>query len=108
MEEADDGRTRRIVRGVVACLDSPPADDDSIKAIVLRVDSPGGSVYPSDLIWRALEEAKKKKRKLQLQKPPPANDDKAGAYYDAMLAAKGAPLWAELDALTAKYADRSA
>ncbi|HEV2864788.1 MAG TPA: signal peptide peptidase SppA [Pyrinomonadaceae bacterium] len=36
-------------------------DDKSVKAIVLRVDSPGGSVYPSDLIWRAIEEAKKKK-----------------------------------------------
>ena len=36
-------------------------EDKSIKAIVLRVDSPGGSIYPSDLIWRAVEEAKKKK-----------------------------------------------
>jgi protease-4 len=36
-------------------------ENKSIKAIVLRVDSPGGSIYPSDLIWRAVEEAKKKK-----------------------------------------------
>jgi protease-4 len=28
------------------------ADDDSVKAIVLRVDSPGGSALASDLIWR--------------------------------------------------------
>jgi protease-4 len=35
--------------------------DDSIKAIVLRVDSPGGSAYASDVIWHAVEEAKKKK-----------------------------------------------
>jgi protease IV len=35
--------------------------DDSIKAIVLRVDSPGGSAYASDVIWHAIEEAKKKK-----------------------------------------------
>lgn len=35
--------------------------DNSIKAIVLRVDSPGGSGYASDIIWHALEEAKKKK-----------------------------------------------
>jgi protease-4 len=35
--------------------------DNSIKAIVLRVDSPGGSAYASDTIWHALEEAKKKK-----------------------------------------------
>jgi protease-4 len=37
------------------------AKDKSIKAIVLRVDSPGGSGYASDIIWHALEEAKKKK-----------------------------------------------
>jgi protease-4 len=36
-------------------------DDKSVKAIVLRVDSPGGSIYPSDLIWKAVEEAKAKK-----------------------------------------------
>jgi len=36
-------------------------DDESVKAIVLRVDSPGGSIYPSDLIWKAVEEAKAKK-----------------------------------------------
>jgi protease IV len=29
-------------------------DDDSIKAIVLRVDSPGGSSIASDVIWREL------------------------------------------------------
>ncbi len=29
--------------------------DDNVKAIVLRVDSPGGSALASDLIWRALE-----------------------------------------------------
>ena len=36
-------------------------DNKDVKAIVLRVDSPGGVTYPSDLIWRAVEEAKKKK-----------------------------------------------
>lgn len=29
--------------------------DDNVKAIVLRVDSPGGSALASDLIWRALQ-----------------------------------------------------
>ena len=37
------------------------AEDTSIKAIVLRVDSPGGSALASDLIWNALETAKAKK-----------------------------------------------
>src|SRR5829696_422385 len=36
-------------------------DDKDVKAIVLRVDSPGGVTYPSDLIWKAVAEAKKKK-----------------------------------------------
>lgn len=33
--------------------------DDNVKAIVLRVDSPGGSALASDLIWRALEASRK-------------------------------------------------
>ena len=37
------------------------ADDSSIKAIVLRVDSPGGSALASDLMWYAIEKAKAKK-----------------------------------------------
>ncbi|HEX8145930.1 MAG TPA: signal peptide peptidase SppA [Pyrinomonadaceae bacterium] len=36
-------------------------DNRDVKAIVLRVDSPGGVTYPSDLIWKAVEEAKKRK-----------------------------------------------
>ena len=37
------------------------AEDSSIKAIVLRVDSPGGSALASDLMWHALENARAKK-----------------------------------------------
>ena len=37
------------------------AADKSIKAIVLRVDSPGGSALASDMMWYALENAKAKK-----------------------------------------------
>jgi protease IV len=37
------------------------ANDKSIKAIILRVDSPGGSAYASDIIWHAVELAKQKK-----------------------------------------------
>jgi protease-4 len=36
-------------------------DDKDIKAIVLRIDSPGGSGLASDIIWRAVESAKAKK-----------------------------------------------
>lgn len=34
-------------------------EDDSVKAIVLRVDSPGGSALASDLIWNELAKSKK-------------------------------------------------
>ncbi len=36
-------------------------DDKNIRAIVLRVDSPGGTSYGSDLIWHAVDAAKQKK-----------------------------------------------
>jgi protease-4 len=36
-------------------------DDKTIKAIVIRVDSPGGSGLASDIIWHAVESAKAKK-----------------------------------------------
>jgi protease-4 len=36
-------------------------NDDTVKAVVLRIDSPGGSALASDLIWHELRELKKKK-----------------------------------------------
>ena len=35
------------------------SSDATVKAIVLRIDSPGGSALASDLIWRALEKVEK-------------------------------------------------
>jgi len=37
------------------------ARDSSVRAIVLRVESPGGDALASDLIWRSLQQAKKRK-----------------------------------------------
>ena len=37
------------------------AADNSIKAVVLRVNSPGGSAFASEQIWKALEDLKAKK-----------------------------------------------
>ena len=34
-------------------------EDENIKAVVLRVNSPGGSALASDMIWNELEELKK-------------------------------------------------
>ncbi|MHC4875856.1 MAG: signal peptide peptidase SppA [Planctomycetota bacterium] len=53
-------------------------DDDSVKAIVLRIDSPGGSALASDLMWRELKEC---------GKPVVAsmgNTAASGGYYIAM------------------------
>lgn len=55
------GGDRTIGSDTVVKAINDARDDKSVKAIVLRVDSPGGSIYPSDLIWKAIEEAKQKK-----------------------------------------------
>ena len=46
--------------GIRAAVDKA-LKDDQVKAIVLRVDSPGGSASASDEIWSVLKEADKKK-----------------------------------------------
>jgi len=60
------------------------ADDKSIKAIVLRVDSPGGSALASDLMWYALENAKAKKPVVVSMSDVAAS----GGYYIACNANK--------------------
>ncbi len=66
-------------------------DDKTVKAIVLRVDSPGGSALASDLIWDAL---------VKCKKPVVASmSDTAasGGYYISMAARK---IYAEPGTLT--------
>lgn len=36
-------------------------NDDDVKAVVLRVNSPGGSAFASDKMWHAIQQLKKKK-----------------------------------------------
>jgi protease-4 len=59
-------------------------DDKTVKAIVLRVDSPGGSIYPSDFIWKAVESAKAKKPVVVSMSDVAAS----GGYYISMGAHK--------------------
>jgi protease-4 len=47
-------------RTIVEALEKA-AEDEQVKAIVLRVDSPGGGSFPSELIWRAVRKAREKK-----------------------------------------------
>ncbi len=59
-------------------------EDDKIKALVLRVNSPGGSALASDLIWRELELIKKEKPLVVSM----GNLAASGGYYIACNANK--------------------
>jgi protease IV len=56
------------------------ADDEGIKAIVLRIDSPGGSSVASDVIWRALTLARERKPLIASMSDLAAS----GGYYIAL------------------------
>jgi protease-4 len=55
-------------------------EDDSVKAILLRIDSPGGEVLASDEIYRAVRDARKKKPVVCSMGSVAAS----GGYYAAM------------------------
>ncbi|WP_339888178.1 signal peptide peptidase SppA [uncultured Flavobacterium sp.] len=54
-------------------------EDDDVKAIVLRIDSPGGSALTSELIWREIELTKKVKPVVVSM----GNVAASGGYYIA-------------------------
>src|SRR5690606_13373460 len=56
-----EGDTNNIGEGYVKRSLQEAVKDERVKAIVLRVDSPGGSALASDIIWREIELTKKKK-----------------------------------------------
>jgi protease-4 len=64
-----------------AILDA--ADDDEIQAIVLRIDSPGGSPVASESILRAVERAKQKGKPVIVSMGPTAA---SGGYWVAAYA----------------------
>jgi protease-4 len=73
----DGARSRRIeARAVVPVLDQL-AEDESIKAVVLRVDSGGGSAVASDLIARAVERLGRTRPVIALF----GNVSASGGYY---------------------------
>jgi protease-4 len=59
-------------------------DDKNVKAIVLRVDSPGGTSYASDVIWHAVERAKAQKPVVVSMSDVAAS----GGYYISATASK--------------------
>ncbi|MEX1252227.1 MAG: signal peptide peptidase SppA, partial [Hyphomonas sp.] len=67
------------------------AEDEDVKAIVFRVDSPGGSPTASDQIWRAVERAKEAGKPVVVSMGSLAA---SGGYYvstgaDAIIANRG-------------------
>ena len=67
--------------------------DDSIKAVVLRIDSGGGSAQASELIWQAVTALKAKKPVIVSMSDVAAS----GGYY---IAANATKIFAEADTLT--------
>ncbi|MFM8577690.1 MAG: S49 family peptidase, partial [Planctomycetaceae bacterium] len=83
----DDGSTSGLLGGgggpgaVIKALQDADADD-SVAAVVLRIDSPGGSALASDLIWR---EAKRTDKPVVASLSDTAA---SGGYYVAVAADK--------------------
>ncbi len=69
-------------------------DDDSVKAVVLRVDSPGGDAMASDTIWRQMTTLRKKKPVVISMSDVAAS----GGYY---ISATGDPIVAGRNSITA-------
>ncbi len=67
--------------------------DNQVKAIVLRIDSPGGDALTSDLIWREIENTKKVKPVIVSM----GNLAASGGYYIACNATK---IFAENNTIT--------
>lgn len=59
-------------------------EDEDIKAVILRIDSPGGSALASDLIWREVVLTRQKKPIVASMSDVAAS----GGYYIAMAASK--------------------
>jgi protease-4 len=68
-----------IAQGVFVETLQELAEDEWIKAVVLRVESPGGNALTSDLLWRAIENLKTKKPVLVSM----GNVAASGGYYIA-------------------------
>jgi protease-4 len=56
-----DGGPNTIGQGIINEALTEAREDQDVKAIVLRINSPGGSALTSDLIWREIERTKEVK-----------------------------------------------
>jgi len=74
------GNSGQVMSETMANAVSSAADDDDIDAILLRIDSPGGSYVASDTIWREIVLAKAKKPVIVSM----GNTAASGGYFLAM------------------------
>lgn len=74
-----EGGPRIIGQGIINEALIKAREDDKVKAIVLRVNSPGGSALTSDIIWREVELTKKIKPVVVSM----GNVAASGGYYIA-------------------------
>lgn len=74
-----EGTENIIAQGVFVETLETLAEDDWIKAVVFRIESPGGSALTSELLWRAIENLKEKKPFIVSM----GNVAASGGYYIA-------------------------
>ena len=79
-----EGGPNVIGQGIINEAIIKARDDERVKAIVLRVNSPGGSALTSDIIWREIQLAKEKKPVVVSM----GNVAASGGYYIAVGADK--------------------
>ncbi|RSC95814.1 signal peptide peptidase SppA [Tenacibaculum singaporense] len=79
-----EGNEDYIGQGIINKAIRKARKDDNVKAIVLRVNSPGGNALASELIWRELELTKKEKPIVVSM----GNYAASGGYYIACNANK--------------------
>ena len=90
---AGEGDVDYIGEGAMRRAFQDARKDKNIKAIVLRIDSPGGSALTSELIWREIELTKKVKPVVVSM----GNVAASGGYYIACNASK---IYAEANTIT--------
>ncbi|MEN2415561.1 signal peptide peptidase SppA [Flavobacterium mesophilum] len=91
--ESGEGDVNVIGEGSMRRALQEARKDEDVKAIVLRIDSPGGSALTSDLIWREIEVTKKVKPVVVSM----GNYAASGGYYIACNANK---IFAESNTIT--------
>jgi protease-4 len=87
------GAFEEIASGRLAPALRAAAANDDVKAIVVRIDSPGGSALASEIIWQAMAEAARRKPVMVSM----ARLAASGGYY---IAAPATRIFAQLDTLT--------